>query len=175
MRPRKLNGAALRGPPREDIMDVFPADDVPMNEVSPPPDEPPELPGSGRVCIACGGEGGGREGCEHAEVARLEAPSRAVMEAVARLQQAAAEHRAAVRAVRSLVMSEVARGRAELEVKPPPPRAEATTAVVCPRCAEQEAESSGTGHRASGARRRHRAAIAQETFVFAREPEPPTP
>jgi hypothetical protein len=185
MRPRKLNGAALatQAPRDEHLTDVFPVDDVPVNEneIAPPSDE--ALVGGRvcRVCIECGGDGRGREGCEHAETATLHAPSRAMAEAVARLQRAAAEHRAAARAVRALVTTEVARGRAELEAKPParpehPPETDEPAATgSCPRCAEREAEPNAAGSRAPGGRRRQRAAVAQEAFSFAREPEPRAP
>jgi hypothetical protein len=177
MRPRKLAGAALQAlgeSPRDDqLMDVFPPDDAPRNERASMLDE---MPGSGRVCIECGSDGGTREGCEAHEIACFHAPSRAVSEAVLRLRTAAAEHRAASRALRALVMAEIGRDRAELDPKPParpdpPYRPEVpATSDPCPRCAEREAEVSAAGQKPTrGAHKRQRASADQQAFAFAKE------
>jgi hypothetical protein len=114
-------------------------------------------------------------------VARLVAPSRAAGEMIARLRLAAAEHRAASRALRALVTSELSRDRAELTTKKPvvastprPTIAEAEQ-VPCPRCAEREGEGTATviaSVRAS--RKRGRAPVDQQTLPFAKRPAPTT-
>jgi hypothetical protein len=94
---------------------------------------------------------------------------------VARLRLAAAEHRAASRALRALVTSELSRDRAELTTKRPAPAPAPTIAeaeeVPCPRCAEREAEGSAavvTAVRAS--RKRGRAPVDQQTLPFTKRP-----
>ncbi len=172
---------ALEEPPRDDFGDVFPLDDA-----APEPPDPGEGPrGKRRACVDCGGSGGGRDGCEHREIAHFEAPTRAVEEAIARLRRAAAEHRAASRALRALVMTEVARGRAELETAPaatpdplppalPPPLP--SPPEPCPRCAEQAAEAEAVpGAALRVARRRPRAVAGQQAFVFMWERDPSAP
>jgi hypothetical protein len=112
-------------------------------------------------------------------VARLVAPSRAAGEMIARLRLAAAEHRAASRALRALVTSELSRDRAELTTKKPvvapaKPPTEAEQ-VPCPRCAEREAEGTATviaSVRAS--RKRGRAPVDQQTLPFTKRPAPET-
>jgi hypothetical protein len=84
-----------------------------------------------RLCVECGAD----DCRDHGETARLDAPSRAVREAVARLRRAAAEQRTAARTLRSIVLSEVARGRGDLETRPPP------QPEPCSRCTIRDAEA----------------------------------
>ncbi len=65
---------------------------------------------------------------------RLETPSRAVRDAVARLRRVAAEHRAAARALRALALAEVARGNGELEAIPLHDEGSDAGPEPCPRC-----------------------------------------
>jgi hypothetical protein len=129
MRARKL--AAVPAPlpdppPPEDAADPWPSDD----EVAGSDDAAP----LGSLCLACGAEG-----CrEHGESARLDTPSRSLREALDRLRRTAAEHRAAARAFRVLVLTEVARGRGDLDAVPEP--SPAALAEPCPRCALRDAE-----------------------------------
>lgn len=127
MRARKLAVALDEPPPPDDALDDYVEPDL----AAITSDDPEPI---GRLCLACGGDGDLPDGCDHDEVARLDAPSRAVHEARGRLRRAAAEHRAAARALRVLVLSEVARDRGDLETKPAP-RPE-----PCPRCLIRDAE-----------------------------------
>ncbi|MEP7125860.1 MAG: hypothetical protein ABJE95_33320 [Byssovorax sp.] len=141
----------------------------PENDEGARPNEP--------ICLACGGDGSRHEGCEHAEVARLVAPSRAASEMIARLRAAAAEHRAASRALRALVTSELSRDRAELTTKKPveAPARTATDAEQgpCPRCAEREIEGTPTVITAARAsRKRGRAPVDQQSLPFTKRPGP---
>jgi hypothetical protein len=136
MRARKLAAVAMEDlPPPDDVVDAYPDDD-------PVIDRHDDTTSIDRLCLACGGDGTAHDGCAHGEIARLDEPSRAIRDAVARLERAAAEHRAAVRALRVLVLSEVARGRGDLETAPAP------KPEPCPRClirdAEEAAAAAGT-------------------------------
>lgn len=186
-RSRKI---ALAPPPsRDEIEDAFPSDDAVVIEIASAAEETTRP--NERICLGCGGDGSRHEGCSHAEVARLHEPSRAAGEMVARLRRAAAEHRAASRALRALVTSELGRGRADLEttaattpaeveveaeltpaaIEAPPAAIEAA-AVPCARCAEREAESATVGvvvNPPRAARKRGRAAIDQQSFPFLKE------
>ncbi|WP_437637535.1 hypothetical protein [Sorangium sp. So ce854] len=159
MRSRKAAAVVVEElPPPEDPIDAIPPDDTAADEAFSSAGGPLSLD---RICIDCGSSGGGgHDGCAHRERARLQAPSRAALELVARLRRAAAEHRAAARALRALVNAERARGRAELEraepepIDPPQPETppapappapaaaapapDARPPAVCPRCAERE-------------------------------------
>lgn len=154
MRARKLAVALDDAPPSDEVSDFYP-DEEPAVE-----DEGDAI---GRVCIACGDAAG--DGCEHREVARLDAPSRAVGEAVRRLRRAAAEQRAAARALRTLVLTEVARGRGDLATVPekvPEP---------CPRCAIRDAEVAAAPPPATAERvtkRRSKGAEGQQALPFLR-------
>jgi hypothetical protein len=157
MRARKLAAVELEDmPPAEDIADIFL--DRPDADAPAPGDDGEGL--TGRVCLACGGDAPSHE-CAHDEVARLEAPSRAVQEAVSRLRRAAAEHRAATRALRAQVLSEVARGRGDLETAPP------VRPLPCPRCllrdAEEAAAAAGTPVRV---KRKGRGDVSQQALPF---------
>jgi hypothetical protein len=131
MRARKLDAGASV-PPAE-VAEAWAQtadDDVIARETSGNggEDGAPEI---ARLCIACGAEG-----CrDHGEMARLDAPSRTLREAIERLRRVAAEHRAAARALRVLVLTEVARGRGDLETKPAP------VIEPCPRCTIRDAEA----------------------------------
>jgi len=125
MRARKPAAVSEEdAPPPDEVADAWPADEAAftIGEATAP---------LARLCIVCG-----EEDCdEHHEIARLDAPSRTVHDAVARLQRAATEHRAAERALRALVLSEVAKGRGELEPTP------ASRTEQCPRCLIRDAEA----------------------------------
>lgn len=161
---------------------MFPSDDAGVVEIAESAERAENDEGSRPnepICLACGGDGSRHEGCDHVEVARLVAPSRAAGEMVARLRLAAAEHRAASRALRALVTSELSRDRAELTTKRPaeaPAKAAAEAdaeQVPCPRCAEREAEGAPaiiTAARAS--RKRGRAPVDQQTLPFTKRPAP---
>ncbi|MEO5726234.1 MAG: hypothetical protein ABI134_05420 [Byssovorax sp.] len=178
-RSRKI--ALAEASSRDEIADAFPSDDAVVIEVA---SFAEETRANERICLGCGGDGSRHEGCSHAEVARLHEPSRAAGEMVARLRRAAAEHRAASRALRALVTSELGRGRAELETTTisaeieteaeatptatgaPAPAPEATAMVPCPRCAERESEGEGVGagvvvSPARAARKRGRAVLEE--------------
>lgn len=164
MRPRKAAVAPSHEEtsPRDDAVDAV--DVVPLDDA--PPDEADAEP-CGRICIACGGEGSGHEGCAHGEIAELTAPSHAAREAVARLRHAAAEHRAATRALRVLVLSEMARGQAELHLRPQaPPAAPLGEPAACPRCTLRDAETSSP----KPARRKARSGLEQQSLRFAGDP-----
>jgi hypothetical protein len=151
-RSRKI--ALAEASSRDEIADAFPSDDAVVIEIA---SFAEETRANERICLGCGGDGSRHEGCSHAEIARLHEPSRAAGEMVARLRRAAAEHRAASRALRALVTSELGRGRAELETttipaeieaeatpavteEEPAPAPETAAEVPCPRCAEREGE-----------------------------------
>ncbi|MFT3764047.1 MAG: hypothetical protein QM820_00760 [Minicystis sp.] len=162
MRARKLAAAELEDMPPPDDVEIFRDADLPANRE----DDAGSL---SRLCIACGGDGTGHDGCSHGEVARLDDPSRAVHDAVVRLRRAAAEHRAAARALRSLVLSEVARGRGDLETAPAP------KPEPCPRClirdaedaaAAAAAEATAAGLPAKPPKRRRNGAEAQQALPF---------
>jgi hypothetical protein len=126
MRARKLDAGA--SPPPPELGEAWPqaADDEAISG-----EIPAEEGAIARLCIACGAEG-----CrDHGEIARLDSPSRTLREAVERLRRVAAEHRAAARALRVLVRTEVARGRGDLETKPAP------VVEPCPRCTIRDAEA----------------------------------
>src|SRR5512132_4329649 len=172
-RSRKI--ALAEASSRDEIADAFPSDDAVVLEMA---SFIEETRANERICLECGGDGSRHEGCSHAEVARLHEPSRAAGEMVARLRRAAAEHRAASRALRALVTSELGRGRAELEttaaipgeaeaeaaptaIDAPAPTPEAAAVVPCPRCAERELEGE-VGSAPRAARQRGRAAIGED-------------
>ncbi|MGK3991007.1 hypothetical protein WME99_48620, partial [Sorangium sp. So ce136] len=159
MRSRKAAAVVVEElPSNEDPVDAIPPDDTAADEAFSGDGGPHSLE---RICIDCGSSsgGGGHDGCAHRERARFHAPPRAALELVARLRRAAAEHRAAARALRALVTAEHARGRAELEraepeppPEPEPPQPEAPeppapaaaapepvepSPAFCPRCAER--------------------------------------
>ncbi|WP_437735688.1 hypothetical protein [Sorangium sp. So ce1335] len=201
MRSRKAAAAVVveELPPSEDPIDAIPPDDTAADEAFSAAGGPLSLE---RICIDCGSSGGGgHDGCAHRERARFQAPSRAALELVARLRRAAAEHRAAARALRALVNAESARGRAELEraepepVDPPqpeappapPPAAAAAPApdepppAVCPRCAERsigaterpESEPAEAGAPPRRPKRRGRVVVEQQALPFASDSEHP--
>lgn len=151
--------AVVEEPPFVDeVSDAFPLDDEVAPAVS-----------LGRICLACGGEGHAHEDCAHLEVARLDGGSRHVSELVLRLRRAVAEHRTAARALRGLVLSEVARGRAEIEPQPHEPvhdRAPATP-LPCPRCSERDADPSTATRASRGPRHKAHPSEAQQAFAFA--------
>ena len=162
----------------DEIGDTFPSDDVVGMEV---PDriESAEVAVAPRknepICLACGGDGSRHEGCDHAEVARLHEPSRAAGEMIARLRAAAAEHRAASRALRALVTSELSRDRADLTTKRPvaaPVLALAEgSPAPCARCAERAGEGEGAViPLVRAGRKRGRAAVTQQSLPFGRGP-----
>lgn len=154
MRTRKAVSVALPEPTLDEGIDPFPSDEPSANDGS-PFEEPPAFD---RVCLECAGS---HEGCEHRERVSFLLPSPVIRSKIERLRRAAAEHRAAMRALRALAISENARGRADLETKPappiePPPWEEAPPPPApiaelepapppppapCPRCAEREAEA----------------------------------
>ncbi|WP_437716370.1 hypothetical protein WMF45_08060 [Sorangium sp. So ce448] len=190
MRPRKAAAAVVEElPPVEEPIDAFPPDDTAADEPSSAVREPLALD---LLCIDCGSSGRGHDGCAHRERARFHAPPRAAIELVARLRRAAAEHRAAARALRALVTAEHARGRAEIEradpVEPPlpeaepeppsPPRLELAAPeppappAVCPRCAEQtEGEPAESGAPPRRPKRKGRVALEQQAFLFSSDSE----
>ncbi|WP_437877526.1 hypothetical protein [Sorangium sp. So ce513] len=200
MRSRKAAAVIVEElPPHEDPIDAIPPDDTAADEAFSSVGGPLSLD---RICTDCGSSGGGgHDGCAHRERARFQAPSRAALELVARLRRAAAEHRAAARALRALVNAERARGRAELEraepepidppqpETPPAPVAAAAPApeerppAVCPRCAERE--GGGAGARPEGepaeagappprrTKRRGRVVVEQQALPFASDAEHP--
>ncbi|WP_437962388.1 hypothetical protein WME76_44870 (plasmid) [Sorangium sp. So ce119] len=200
MRSRKAAAAVVveELPPSEDPVDAIPPDDIAADEAFSAAGGPLSLD---RICIDCGSSsgGGGHDGCAHRERARFQAPSRAALELVARLRRAAAEHRAAARALRALVTAEHARGRAELERAepdpvdppqpeeapephaPPPPAAaspqpDEPPPAVCPRCAERASERPGSDPAEAGApprrpKRRGRVIVEQQALPFASDAE----
>lgn len=123
----------------------------------------PELSPLDRLCIACGGDGASHDGCEHREIARDLTPSRSIAEALARVRRAAAEQRAAVRALRVLVLAEVARGRGDLDTKPE------AVPEPCPRCLLRDAEEANAQ---KPPKRRSRAGEGQQALPFERASAP---
>lgn len=192
MRSRKAAAAVVveELPPAEEPIDAIPPDDTAEDEPSSAIREPLALD---RICIDCGSSGGAHEGCAHRERARFHAPPRAALELVARLRRAAAEHRAAARALRALVTAEHARGRAEIEradpVEPPqleaepeppsPPRLEVAAPeppAVCPRCAERtEGEPMEAGAPPRRPKRKGRVVLEQQAFPFSSDSEQGSP
>ncbi|WP_438027819.1 hypothetical protein [Sorangium sp. So ce233] len=198
MRSRKAAAAVVveELPSSEDPIDAIPPDDTAADEAFSSAGGPLSLD---RICIDCGSSGGGgHDGCAHRERARFQAPSRAALELVARLRRAAAEHRAAARALRALVTAEHARGRAELEraepepvdppqpeaapepPAPPPPAAASPEPdeppAVCPRCAERAGERPESEPAEAGApprrpKRRGRVIVEQQALPFASDAE----
>jgi hypothetical protein len=152
MRARRLAAVALDdAPPVEDAAGACPEDEAPAGD---PPEDARPLP---RFCLACGAE----DCREHHEMARLDAPSRAVHDATLRLQRAAAEQRAAARALRMLVLSEVARDRGELETAPAP------QPEPCPRCLIRDAEAAAAeGGAPKPAARRAKRGNGQQALPF---------
>lgn len=178
-RSRKLSAAEALA--RDEIAEVFPSDDAGVIEIVEATERAENDEGSRPnepICLACGGDGSRHEGCDHAEVARLLAPSRAAGEIIARLRLAAAEHRAASRALRALVTSELSRDRAELTTKRPVEAVAKVAAeaeqVPCPRCAEREGEGGAppTITAARPSRKRGRAPVDQQSLPFTKRPEP---
>lgn len=159
---------------RDEITDAFPPDDAVVLEMAAFTEE---SRANERICLTCGGDGSRHEGCSHGEIARLHEPSRAAGEMIARLRRAAAEHRAASRALRALVTAELGRGRAEIETMPVPqvPASRATPSPPCPRCTEREAAMvEAVLNAPRPARKRGRAAVDQQSLPFLKEPEPET-
>lgn len=166
----------------DEIGDTFPPDDAAGMEVA-DRIESAEVASTSRkneaICLACGGDGSRHEGCDHAEVARLHEPSRAAGEMIARLRAAAAEHRAASRALRALVTSELSRDRADLTTKRPVAAPVAALAegspAPCARCAEREADGAGAViPLVRAGRKRGRPAVTQQSLPFGRGPVPAT-
>src|SRR3954453_3281624 len=107
-RSRKLSAAEALA--RDEAANAFPVDDamvIEIRETAEVAENDEKSRANEPICLACGGDGSRPEGGDHLEVAPLHAPSRAAGEMVARLQRAAAEHRAASRALRALVTSEL--------------------------------------------------------------------
>ena len=155
-----LRKAVVAGPrPLDEVLDAWTPDDEDAPAVS-----------LGRICLDCGGDGHAHDGCAHLEIARLDGDSRNASEVVLRLRRAVAEHRAAARALRGLVLSEVARGRAQVEspaVETVPPRA-AEDALACARCAERDADPAAAPRALPrGARQKAPRSDAQQAFAFA--------
>ncbi|WP_437280442.1 hypothetical protein WME90_07730 [Sorangium sp. So ce375] len=191
MRSRKAAAVVVEElPPAEEPIDAIPPDDAAADEPSSAVREPLALE---RICIDCGSSGAAHDGCAHRERARFHAPPRAALELVARLRRAAAEHRAAARALRSLVTAEHARGRAEIEradpvepsqpeAAPEPPRPAAApapeepTPAACPRCAERaEVEPADAGTPARRPKRKGRVALEQQALPFSSDSEQRSP
>jgi hypothetical protein len=181
-RSRKIPLAAPSS--RDEIADAFPPDDGVVIEIGHFAEAVEETRANERFCLACGGDGSRHEGCDHAEVARLLEPSRSAGEMIARLRRAAAEHRAASRALRALVTSELNRERAELEtrgatviektpivIEAPASAAEAAAEVPCLRCAEREGEGAVVNP-PRAARKRARKGVDQQSLPFVNEPAP---
>jgi hypothetical protein len=150
VRARKPTAAAPEDlPPPDDVVDAWPAEEEPVAEQS-------ACDPIARLCIECGAD----DCREHGEIARLDAASRAVHDAVARLRGAAAEHRAAARALRVLVLTEVAHGRGDLDTTPPP------QAEPCPRCLIRDAEAAAPAGVTKGTTRRAKREIGQQVLPF---------
>ncbi|WP_437578963.1 hypothetical protein [Sorangium sp. So ce887] len=185
MRSRKAAAVVEELPPDEDPVDAIPPDDTAADEAFSAAGEPLSLD---RICIDCGSSGGAHDSCAHRERARFHAPPRAALELVARLRRAAAEHRAAARALRALVTAEHARGRAELEraepepvepsvpeAAPEPPRAAAAPEpdepppALCPRCSERTEAAPAepdAGAPPRRPKRKGRVPLEQQAFPF---------
>ncbi|WP_437328181.1 hypothetical protein [Sorangium sp. So ce381] len=196
MRSRKAAAAVVveELPSAEEPIDAIPPDDTAADEPISAVREPLALD---LICIDCGSSGGAYDGCAHRERARFHAPPRAALELVARLRRAAAEHRAAARALRALVTAEHARGRAEIEradpveapqpeaapEPPSPPRLEiaapeppAPPPAVCPRCAERtEGEPTEAGAPPRRPKRKGRVVLEQQAFLFSSDSEQGSP
>lgn len=186
MRPRKAAAKVIEALPPDDApVDVIPPDDAANEAFSLSlADEPLSTE---RICIDCGSSSGAYDGCAHRERARFHAPPRAAAELVARLRRAAAEHRAAARALRALVMAEHARGRADLETEAPaeaprPPEAAAPQPdtpppqAPCPRCAARAGGDASASAPPRRPRRKARVAVEQQAFSFTHDAgEPPSP
>ncbi|WP_437487848.1 hypothetical protein WME75_07625 [Sorangium sp. So ce1014] len=186
MRSRKAAAVVVEElPPDEDPVDAIPPDDTAAHEAFSAAGEPLSLD---RICIDCGSGGGAHDSCAHRERARFHAPPRAALELVARLRRAAAEHRAAARALRALVTAEHARGRAELEraepepVEPSVPEAapepDEPLPALCPRCSERTEAApaepdAGTPPRRP--KRKGRVPLEQQAFPFTGDPEQRSP
>ena len=174
-RSRKQSAAEAQA--RDEIGDAFPPDDAVVIEIGHVSDSAEKTRANEPICLACGGDGARHDGCDHAEVARLHEPSRAAGEMIERLRKAAAEHRAASRALRALVTSELSRDRADLTTKRPveasAPAPAGGSEVPCPRCAEREAEGTeAVIPTVRAGRKRGRAAVTQQSLPFARGPVP---
>ena len=172
-RSRKVPPA--QAAPDDEIGDAFPPDDAVVIELREVADIAAVPRGNEPICLACGGDGSRHEGCDHIEVARLHEPSRAAGEMIERLRKAAVEHRAASRALRALVTSELSRDRADLTTKRPAAVAvaalEGGSVVPCPRCAEREAGGTEALIPAVRAgRKRGRAPVTQQSLPFTRKP-----
>ncbi len=152
MRARKLAVVAPpeASPPPDDVADSWSADEDPAVD---PAEDPAPI---AHLCLVCG-----VEGCrEHGEAARLDAPSRSVTDAVARLRRVATEHRAAARALRVLVLTEVARGRGDLETTPAP------KVEPCPRCLIRDAEAAAAPAGVTKTTRRAKGENGQQALPF---------
>jgi hypothetical protein len=185
MRPRKA-AVVLRDPARDEEVEPFSLDEA--GDDAPAAFDPPFS--FERVCMACGG---GHEGCEHLERVSFLLPSPVIRARIERLRRAAAEHRAAARALRALATSEHARGRADLETSPalpsepppwvdaPPPATPAAPLTApCPRCAERgerdETTTEAVVAPAPSARRARKKAptsAGQGSFAFLASSEAP--
>ena len=159
MRTRKAVPVAFPEPTLDEGGNPFPSDEPSAGDGA-PFEEPLSFD---HVCLECGG---GHDGCEHLERVSFLLPSPVIRSKIERLRRAAAEHRAAMRALRALSISENARGRADLERAPPPRESEpppwleapapapliesvkiepapalveSAAPAPCPRCAEREA------------------------------------
>ncbi|WP_437601334.1 hypothetical protein WMF28_07090 [Sorangium sp. So ce590] len=199
MRSRKAAAVVVEELPPDDDepVDAIPPDDTAADEAFSAAGGPPSLD---RICIDCGSSGGAHDSCAHRERARFHAPPRAAIELVARLRRAAAEHRAAARALRALVTAEHARGRAELEraepepvepsvpeaapEPPAPPRPAAAPepdgllSALCPRCAERTEAAPAepdVGAPPRRPKRKGRVPLEQQAFPFTGDPEQRSP
>jgi len=162
MRARKLAVMTAEEdmPPSEEGADTWLASDEPVV------DRGQEAGPISHLCLACGTadeEGATRQtpcDCrEPREIVRLEAPSRAVRDAVARLRRAGAEQRAAARALRALVLTEVARGRGDLE-------APARLVDPCPRCLIRDAEAAAAASGVTRPARKPKGERGQQALPF---------
>ncbi|WP_044985664.1 hypothetical protein [Sorangium cellulosum] len=193
MRSRKAAAAIVVEdlPLDEEPVDAIPPDDTAADEAFSAAGGAPSLE---RICVDCGSSGGAHDGCAHRERARFHAPTRAALELVARLRRAAAEHRAATRALRALVTAEHARGRAEIEreepeplpppepaaaPEPPPPAApepDDAPPALCPRCAEPiEAAPAEPEAPQRRPKRKGRVPLEQQAFPFTGDSEQRSP
>jgi hypothetical protein len=161
MRARKLDALATDDlPPPDDVADAWSANEEASEDEESGAGEGGGRPTPGpiaRLCIECGAD----DCREHGEIARIDAPSRALHDAVARLKRVAAERRAATRALRVLVLSEVARGRGDLETRLAP------KAEPCPRCLIRDAEAAAAASGVTRATtRRAKGDSGQRTLPF---------
>ncbi len=160
MRARKLAAVIPDEMPplEEEGVDAWLGDDD-GGRPGPPPNPPDRDLAEGaipRLCLACAAD----DCHEHREIVRLEAPSRAVHDAVARLRRAAAEQRAAARALRALVLTEVARGRGDLEAAPVP------VVEPCPRCLIRDAEAAAAASGVTRPARKSKGGNGQQPLPF---------